>query len=111
MVDVVRSWVVDLEAETPRLNLVRASQVRNRELPPMLIEGALPPGALFQIFGQTGEYKSFLVVDMVASVTNGVPWLGHEVDEAGHVALILGEGRLRRRASARRVDVGPPGLP
>lgn len=28
----------------------------------MLIENVLPPGALFQVFGQTGEYKSFVAV-------------------------------------------------
>jgi AAA domain len=58
----------------------------------MLIENVLPPGALFQIFGQTGEYKSFVALSMIGAVANGIPWLGHEVKQTGHAALILGEG-------------------
>jgi AAA domain len=58
----------------------------------MLIDNVLPPGGLFQVFGQTGEYKSFLVLSMIGAVANGIPWLGHKVNQPGHAALILGEG-------------------
>src|SRR5215217_2817961 len=58
----------------------------------MLIENVLPPGGLFQVFGQTGEYKSFVVLSMIGAIANGIPWLGHEVNESGHAALSLGEG-------------------
>jgi hypothetical protein len=89
---VVQSWADQTEAEASRLNLKRGSEIRNRERPEMLIENVLPPGALFQVFGQTGEYKSFVVLSMIGAIANGVPWLGHEVNESGHAALILGEG-------------------
>jgi hypothetical protein len=58
----------------------------------MLIDNVLPPGGLFQVFGQTGEYKSFLVLSMIGAVANGIPWLGHKVNQPGHAALILGKG-------------------
>jgi Bifunctional DNA primase/polymerase, N-terminal/Primase C terminal 1 (PriCT-1) len=61
------------EAEAPRLNLKRGWEIRKRERPEMLIEGVLPPGGLFQVFGQTGEYKSFLVLSMIGAVANGIP--------------------------------------
>jgi hypothetical protein len=80
------------EAEAPRLNLKRGWEIRKRERPEMLIEGVLPPGGLFQVFVLTGEYKSFLVLSMIGAVANGIPWLGHEVNQPGHAALILGEG-------------------
>jgi hypothetical protein len=31
---------------------------------------------------------------MIGAVANGIPWLGHEVNQSGHAALILGEGGL-----------------
>ena len=31
-------------------------------------------------------------VASAARLANGIPWLGHEVNESGHAALILGEG-------------------
>ena len=33
-----------------------------------------------------------MVLSMIGAVANGIPWLGHEVNQAGHAALILGEG-------------------
>jgi len=44
------------------------------------------------VFGQTGSYKSFVMLDMLASIANGIPWMEHEVNCAGPVAFILGEG-------------------
>ena len=31
-------------------------------------------------------------LSMIGAVANGIPWLGHEVNQSGHAALILGEG-------------------
>ena len=45
-IDWARSWDEQGEAEAPRLNLKRGSEIRNRERPEMLIENVLPPGAL-----------------------------------------------------------------
>jgi hypothetical protein len=91
-VALVRSWADQGEVETQRLNLKRGSEIRNRKRPEMLIENVLPPGGLFQVFGQTGEYKSFVALSMIGAVANGIPWLGHEVNQSGNAALILGEG-------------------
>jgi hypothetical protein len=32
------------------------------------------------------------VLSMIGAVANGIPWLGHEVNQSGRAALILGEG-------------------
>jgi hypothetical protein len=92
LIRLARSWTEQREAETPRLNMKRGSEIRNRKRPEMLIENVLPLGGLFQVFGQTGEYKSFVVLSMIGAVANGIPWLGHKVNQPGHAALILGEG-------------------
>jgi hypothetical protein len=87
-----QSWAEQREAEIPQLNLKRGWEIRNRERPEMLIENVLPPGGLFQVFGQTGEYKSLVALSRIGAVANGIPWLGHKVNQPGHAALILGEG-------------------
>ena len=69
----------------------------------MLIEDVLPPGGLFQIFGQTGEYKSFIAVAMLGAVANGVDWLGKKVNRIRRRCADLGRRRLRRRRSAQGV--------
>jgi len=75
-----------------RLNLRGAREVRALPKPTYLIEGVMPEAALFQVFGETGAYKSFVMLDMLASVANGIPWMGREVSAAGPVAFVLGEG-------------------
>lgn len=76
----------------PRLNLVRSKEVRRQKPPPFLIDSVLPQGGLFQIFGQTGSYKSYVVVAMCAAVANGSEFMGHRVAASGLVAMVLGEG-------------------
>ncbi len=80
------------EGEVPRLNLRSAGEVRTIEPPAYMIDGVLPVGALFQVFGQTGSYKSFVMLDMLGCVANNIPWMGHQINEPGPVAFILGEG-------------------
>lgn len=79
-------------ADSPRLNLRGASEIRSLPKPVYLIEGVMPEGALFQVFGETGAYKSFVMLDVIASVANGIDWMGHAVTTAGPVAFILAEG-------------------
>jgi len=74
------------------LNLQSADEVRQRPKPVYLIDGVLPKSALFQVFGQTMTFKSFVMLDMAASIANGIPWMGHEVTDPGPAALVLGEG-------------------
>lgn len=78
--------------EPSRLNLRSAHEVLALPKPRYLIEGVMPEGGLFQVFGPTGEYKSFVMLDMLASVANGLPWMAHEVTASGPVAFVLGEG-------------------
>ncbi|WP_460468250.1 AAA family ATPase [Calidifontibacter terrae] len=79
-------------ARRPRLNLTRSKEVRKQKPPPFLIDSVLPQGGLFQIFGQTGSYKSYVVVAMCAAVANGSDFMGYPVAASGLVAMVLGEG-------------------
>jgi hypothetical protein len=78
--------------DQPSLNLQLGAFVRQQESPPQLVEGVLPEASLFQVFGETGSYKSFVMLDLALSIANGLDWMGHAVRSPGPVALVLGEG-------------------
>lgn len=84
--------VAEIGGDQPRLNLVGGAAVRYPAPVPQIVAGVLPSRALFQVFGPTGTYKSFAMLDLALSICNGVPWMGHEVVAPGRVALVLGEG-------------------
>jgi len=74
------------------LNLRPGVRIRQQPDVPQLVEGVLPQGGLFQVFGVTGSFKSFVMLDLALSIANGVDWMGHRVADPGPVALVLGEG-------------------
>ena len=67
-----------------------------------LIDGVLPADAFGVIFGPSGAYKSFLAMDMAASIAGAKSWHSRDVDNAGHVIYIGAEGasglHLRKKA-------------
>ena len=84
-------WVTPAQAyETPKL-LYTLSDLAN--LPPIefLVDGVLPARSLSVVFGPSGTYKSFLVLDWALSIASGRPWAGHET-EKGHVVYVAAEG-------------------
>ena len=75
------------------LNLRSSAEIREMPDPPYLVNGVMPEGVIFQVYGPAGQFKSFLVLDVLLSVANGVPWMGHGVTRAGPVVYVLSEGR------------------
>jgi hypothetical protein len=67
-----------------------------------LIDGVLPADAFGVIFGPSGAYKSFLAMDMAASIAGSKKWHDRDVDNPGHVIYIGAEGaaglHLRKKA-------------
>lgn len=72
-------------------------------LPPIefLVDDILPARSLSVVFGPSGTYKSFLVLDWALSIASGRSWAGHEV-EKGHVVYVAAEGAsgILKRARA-----------
>lgn len=64
-----------------------------RNIPPVayLVDGFLDVNSLSNIIGPPGAGKSFLALDMFASVANGVAWQGHTTKQA-RVCYVVGEG-------------------
>lgn len=67
-----------------------------------LIDTVIPADSFGVIYGPSGTYKSFLAMDMSASIASKLQWHGTDVDNAGHVLYIAAEGaaglHLRKKA-------------
>jgi RecA-family ATPase len=57
-----------------------------------LIDNVLPKRAFCALYGPPGSYKSFVALDIAEAVATGRPWMGREVQAAGAVLYIAGEG-------------------
>lgn len=76
--------------------------------PCWLIKGVLPQAGLGVIFGEPGSGKTFLLIDLVASVALGTPWRGLKVKQQRVLYVCAeGAGGFRNRVGAyiRQFDV------
>jgi hypothetical protein len=70
-----------------------------------LVKGLIPDGSVGTIFGQSGTFKSFLSLDLLAHIANGLPWFGHRVKAAPAVYVPFeGQGGVPKRVSAWRAS-------
>jgi hypothetical protein len=68
-----------------------------------LVKGIIPDASIGTIFGQSGTFKSFLTLDLMAHVANGVPWFGKRVIAAPAVYVPFeGKGGIPKRVAAWR---------
>jgi len=67
------------------------------EAPDELVEGVLTAGAGSVLYGDSNSGKTFLVIDVAASVARGVPWMGKHT-EPGMVVYLAAESPASVRA-------------
>jgi putative DNA primase/helicase len=65
-----------------------------------LIQGLIPADSLVMLYGARGQGKTFLALDIAASVASGRAWLGCPVVQKGKVCYLLAE---RPEGIARRM--------
>lgn len=72
-----------------------------------LVRGYVEADSLALVYGEPGHGKSFLAIDLAASIASGTPWHGAET-KAGAVFYIAGEGHngLARRFKAWETQRG-----
>lgn len=75
-----------------RLVLYRFDELLRRPPSPWLVRGVLRESSVSLLYGQSGAYKTFVTLDLAASIASGVPWQDHEVVKAGLVIYIAAEG-------------------
>lgn len=78
-------------ADTLRFNVVPAGEFSRGARPGWVMKGILPRAELVVMFGESGSGKSFIALDMIASIARGVDWRGHRVKQ-GRVVYIAAEG-------------------
>jgi len=74
-------------------------------LPPTewIIKNIIPATGIGTIFGQSGTFKSFLLLDMLAAISNGTRWFGRSVKPRPTIYIPFeGKGGLPNRVKAWR---------
>ncbi len=82
----------DLVERPDHLALTRFADLVNLAPSPWLIRGVIRESSMATIYGRRGSYKSFVALDMAASIATGLPWQDHEIAERGLVIYIAAEG-------------------
>lgn len=66
-----------------------------------LIDNILPNAGLASVYGHSGVGKSFVCLDIAASIAGGLPWFGHQTNPCSVVYVALeGQAGFRRRVYA-----------
>ena len=74
------------------LPIVSLDELRTDPRAPWLVKDVIRQQSTVLVYGKTGTYKTFLVLDLFASLVVGRSWLGHEVKSQGPVLYIAAEG-------------------
>jgi hypothetical protein len=68
------------------------------------VKHIIPDAGIGAIFGQSGTFKSFLTLDLLAHISNGREWFGHRVKAAPAVYVPFeGQGGIPNRVKAWRL--------
>lgn len=68
-----------------------------------LVKGIIPDESIGTIYGQSGTFKSFVALDLIAHVANGISWFGRRVHAAPAVYVPFeGQGGIPKRVAAWR---------
>ena len=66
-----------------------------------LVKDVLPTQGIASIFGPSGSGKSFLLIDLIASIVTGEPWFGHDTVKCKVLCVVLeGQAGFRQRIRA-----------
>lgn len=68
------------------------------------VKGVVPDAGIGAIYGDSGTFKSFLTLDLLAHISNGKEWFGHRVKAAPAVYVPFeGQGGVPNRIRAWRL--------
>jgi len=76
------------------------------QLPPLrwLVKGIIPDAGIGAIYGDSGTFKSFLILDALAHISNGRDWFGRRVRAAPAIYVPFeGQGGVPNRIKAWRM--------
>jgi hypothetical protein len=79
------------DGKPPRFQVVPAGEFSRGPRPGWIIKGVLPRAELIVLFGESGSGKSFVALDLAASIARGVDWRGRRT-RPGRVVYLAAEG-------------------
>lgn len=98
----------------PRYKLLTGADLRDLPLLAWRVKGVLPAVGLAALYGPSASGKSFLALDMAASIAEGQSWFDSRIEAAPVIYCALeGEAGFKLRAQAWEVSRGralPGGL-
>ena len=74
-----------------RFKVIDGHVFSNRPPVDWIIKGVVPKNSFGQIYGGSGDGKTFVALDMALAIARGVPWNGHTVKQ-GRVVYVCAEG-------------------
>jgi hypothetical protein len=80
----------ELDRWLERFKPLTAAEVAERPPTKWLVKDYIPADGISRLCGAPSSAKSFIALDWALSIAEGVPWLGHEVDQ-GQVIYICAE--------------------
>jgi hypothetical protein len=113
-VDDFPSYEAQESAAAPRTSKMPGGPIRLSELaarrvegPGYLVKGVLSRGSYSEIYGDRGEGKTFVALDLAYHVAAGTPWMGKKTRQGTVLYLAYeGAGGLVKRAQALRQKYG-----
>ena len=89
---------------------ISAADLEKMELPPLtyLVNEILPQGGIAVLAAPPKSYKSFLVLDMLCSITTGRPFLGFQTTKTAALYYDLESGKRRPRDRLKTILQGKP---
>lgn len=98
-----------------RFAFVQAAQFSAGKSPGWIIKNVLPRAELVCLFGESGSGKTFLMLDLLGSIAQGIDWRGHRTTPGMRCGYIAAEGaagfRNRLQAYAQHHEVDLAALP
>jgi RecA-family ATPase len=74
------------------LSIVPLDELRSEPRAPWLVKDIIREQSSVLLYGKTGTYKTFLALDLFASLVVGRPWLGNEITKQGPILYVAAEG-------------------
>jgi RecA-family ATPase len=92
------------EAPAHRFRLLCDQDLQQLQRPRWLVKRIVPDTGIGAIYSQSQCFKSFLVLDLLAHISNGMEWFGHRVTAAPTVYVPFeGQGGVPKRIQAWRL--------
>jgi hypothetical protein len=88
------------------VDLIWHGEPDNTPLKEWLVDGLLPKTGLALVAGQWGTFKTFVVLDLSASIMTQMPFAGRAVHRQGGVLFIAVEGQNEVRVRVEGIAIG-----